>query len=273
LDTENVFVKYLPSEMNDAGLRELFIACGEIVSAKVMMDSTSGSSFGFGFVRFKSPEDALKATQMAGLRIANKTLLCKLSAPSIYPQTSTNLYVKPLPVDLTEENFIELFSAFGIIQTAKILVDKSTGKSKEIGFVKFEEQESATTAVEKMNGFKINTNATGLIVKYAESNTQRATRQAGRQASPNRSSPSSPTNYPNSPYHEVTTPYFDAASPYEGSSMPVSVPMVPYYTSMPYYGEYHPAVYGCYFPIVPYPSMPYYGNYYPAVYSHYGGCN
>ena len=45
----NVFVKYLPAEMHDAGLRHLFSSCGEIVSAKVMMDGSCGSSLGFGY--------------------------------------------------------------------------------------------------------------------------------------------------------------------------------------------------------------------------------
>jgi RNA recognition motif-containing protein len=48
-DDVNLFVKYLPQEMNDTGLRQLFSNFGEIVSAKVMMDSSSGSSLGFGY--------------------------------------------------------------------------------------------------------------------------------------------------------------------------------------------------------------------------------
>ena len=49
-DEVNVFVKYLPPEMNDHGLRELFADCGAIVSAKVMINSASGRSLGFGYV-------------------------------------------------------------------------------------------------------------------------------------------------------------------------------------------------------------------------------
>jgi RNA recognition motif-containing protein len=43
----NVFVKYLPSQMDDAGLGSLFGGCGEIVSAKVMVDN-NGASLGYG---------------------------------------------------------------------------------------------------------------------------------------------------------------------------------------------------------------------------------
>ena len=53
VDEVNVFVKYLPGDMKDAGLRHLFSTCGEVVSAKVMMDSASGSSLGYGYERRK----------------------------------------------------------------------------------------------------------------------------------------------------------------------------------------------------------------------------
>jgi hypothetical protein len=46
----NVFVKYLPSDVNDASLRRLFSTCGRVVSAKVMVDKGNGLSLGFGYV-------------------------------------------------------------------------------------------------------------------------------------------------------------------------------------------------------------------------------
>lgn len=51
LDCTNVFVKFLPSEVDDSGLRALFSTFGEIVSAKVMVDHQTGSSLGYGYVR------------------------------------------------------------------------------------------------------------------------------------------------------------------------------------------------------------------------------
>jgi len=82
LDDVNLFVKYLPSNMDDGGLRALFSSHGQVLSAKVMVDHNTGASLGFGyaqfhtrFVRFSLPEQAQTAVQnMCGFRIANKTL-------------------------------------------------------------------------------------------------------------------------------------------------------------------------------------------------------
>ena len=51
-DDVNVFVKYLPADVNDARLRELFAPFGRVVSVKVMVDRTTGTSLGFGYVFF-----------------------------------------------------------------------------------------------------------------------------------------------------------------------------------------------------------------------------
>jgi RNA recognition motif-containing protein len=50
LDQTNVFVKYLPAELDDAGLKDLFAPYGDIISSKVMVDHQTGSSLGYGYV-------------------------------------------------------------------------------------------------------------------------------------------------------------------------------------------------------------------------------
>jgi len=50
LDACNVFVKYLPANVTDEKLNELFASCGTIVSCKVMIDHKTNTSLGYGFV-------------------------------------------------------------------------------------------------------------------------------------------------------------------------------------------------------------------------------
>lgn len=182
LDSCNVFVKYLPPELNDSGLHLLFSPFGEIVSSKVMVDHQTGASLGYGFVRFVDPNDAQTAIHsMTGQRISNKTLLCKLSNSSPNsgtPEPSNNLYIKPLLQATTEEDLRGMFDKFGPITTCKVMVDKQTGQSRQIGFVRFEHLKDATSAMQKMNGHKLDEDATPLVVKYAETENQRATRKA-----------------------------------------------------------------------------------------------
>jgi len=56
-----LFVGSLPWSINDQILQNTFEAHGTVVSAKVIMDRTTGRSRGFGFVEMESPDDAQKA--------------------------------------------------------------------------------------------------------------------------------------------------------------------------------------------------------------------
>ena len=58
-----LFVGSLPWSINDQMLQNTFEAHGTVVSAKVIMDRSTGRSRGFGFVEMENPEDAQKAIQ------------------------------------------------------------------------------------------------------------------------------------------------------------------------------------------------------------------
>lgn len=59
----NLYIKNLPINYDDEGLRSLFEGYGEITSCTVMKDDNSGNSKGFGFVCFKNYEDAKHAKE------------------------------------------------------------------------------------------------------------------------------------------------------------------------------------------------------------------
>lgn len=45
----NVFVKFLPADIDDNRLRSLFEHCGTIISSKVMVNQNNGESLGYGY--------------------------------------------------------------------------------------------------------------------------------------------------------------------------------------------------------------------------------
>jgi RNA recognition motif-containing protein len=48
---------------------------------------------------------------------------------------STNIYVGNLPFSATEENIRDLFSAYGAVESVKLITDRETGRLRGFGFV------------------------------------------------------------------------------------------------------------------------------------------
>jgi len=62
------------------------------------------------------------------------------------------LYVGGLSYDTTENSLREYFSQAGAVESAAVITDKMTGRSKGFGFVEMSSDAEATAAIEKFNG-------------------------------------------------------------------------------------------------------------------------
>jgi cold-inducible RNA-binding protein len=62
------------------------------------------------------------------------------------------IYVGNLPFSATSESLNEMFSQFGTVDSAKIVTDRDTGRSKGFGFVEMSSGDEAQAAIEKLNG-------------------------------------------------------------------------------------------------------------------------
>ncbi len=62
------------------------------------------------------------------------------------------LYVGGLPYSTTEDELRDAFSAAGTVESASIITDRMTGRSKGFGFVEMASDEDAQKAIELMNG-------------------------------------------------------------------------------------------------------------------------
>ncbi|MDD5043838.1 MAG: RNA-binding protein [Patescibacteria group bacterium] len=62
------------------------------------------------------------------------------------------LYVGGLPYSTTEDELKEAFSAAGTVETARVITDKMTNRSKGFGFVEMSSDEEAQKAIEMFNG-------------------------------------------------------------------------------------------------------------------------
>ena len=65
---------------------------------------------------------------------------------------SNKLYVGSLSYDTTEDGLKDFFSEAGKVESAAIITDKFSGRSKWFGFVEMSSEEEAKKAVEMFNG-------------------------------------------------------------------------------------------------------------------------
>ena len=76
------------------------------------------------------------------------------------------LFIAGLPYDLDDAELEEIFEKFGPVVSARVTMDKETGKSKGFGFVEMETREDGQEALNCLND--INLGKKPLVVKEAE---------------------------------------------------------------------------------------------------------
>ena len=77
-----------------------------------------------------------------------------------------NIFVAGLPYDLDDAELLEIFEKFGAVTSAKVAMDKATGKSRGFGFVQMPNSTEAKEAIEGLNDISLGSKP--LIVKEAE---------------------------------------------------------------------------------------------------------
>ena len=65
---------------------------------------------------------------------------------------STKLYVGNLPFNADDSALRHNFSEYGDVTSAKVMMDRDTGRSKGFGFVEMETEEAAGKAITEFNG-------------------------------------------------------------------------------------------------------------------------
>jgi len=61
------------------------------------------------------------------------------------------LYVGGLPYSVTEDKLQEIFSAHGTVDSARVITDRFTGRSRGFGFVEMSSEEEAQKAIDSLN--------------------------------------------------------------------------------------------------------------------------
>ena len=68
---------------------------------------------------------------------------------------SSKIYVGNLPYSINDDNLRENFAAYGDVASAKVMMDRDSGRSKGFGFVEMGSSEQAEAAIQGLNGMSV----------------------------------------------------------------------------------------------------------------------
>ncbi|KAI9740554.1 MAG: hypothetical protein M1834_005135 [Cirrosporium novae-zelandiae] len=160
---ETVYVGNISFDATEADLKELFSDIGEVTQSHILRDYR-GLSRGFGYVSFETTEQAAEAikrfhdTNFLGRTIITNFAIKKApsevgTGPRSAPTNS--IFIGNLAWTMTDQDLNNLFKEIGNVTDVRVSVDRATGKPRGFAHADFVDQESATKALEKLNGMEL----------------------------------------------------------------------------------------------------------------------
>eukprot|EP01026_Neomeris_dumetosa_P015451 TRINITY_DN1591_c0_g2_i7.p1 TRINITY_DN1591_c0_g2~~TRINITY_DN1591_c0_g2_i7.p1 ORF type:complete len:408 (-),score=39.14 TRINITY_DN1591_c0_g2_i7:1927-3150(-) len=151
-----LYVGNLHTCIDEVTLLQAFQSCGPVESAKIIKDKTSGTSQGYGFVRFTQKHSAeIAIQQFQGYSLYGQEIRINWAYPSGQREDVSlhhHIFVGDLSQEVTDTTLMAAFSRFMSCSGARVLWDTNTGRSKGYGFVSFRNKDEAEYAIQEVNG-------------------------------------------------------------------------------------------------------------------------
>ncbi|CAK9152965.1 unnamed protein product [Ilex paraguariensis] len=164
-----LYVGNLPYAMTSSQLAEVFGEAGRVVSVEIVYDRVTDRSRGFAFVTMGSVEEAKEAIVMFdGSQVGGRTV--KVNFPEVprggerevmgpmirgsyqrFVDSPHKIYAGNLSWDVTSQSLREAFADQPGLQSAKVIYDRDSGRSRGFGFVTFASAEEVEAALNAMN--------------------------------------------------------------------------------------------------------------------------
>lgn len=164
-----LFVGRLSWNIDDEWLRREFEPVGGVISARVIMERSTGKSRGYGYVDFDSKSAAEKALQeYQGKELDGRPINLDMSTGKPHasnPNTdrakqfgdvpsapSDTLFVGNLSFNAERDSLFNTFGEYGTVVSCRIPTHPDTQQPKGFGYVQFSSVDEAKAALEALNG-------------------------------------------------------------------------------------------------------------------------
>jgi RNA recognition motif-containing protein len=75
-----------------------------------------------------------------------------------------NIYISNLSFNVTDDDLRDYFAEYGEVSSAKVIMDKFTGKSRGFAFVEMSDDDAAKKAIEELDGATVDGRVIGVSV-------------------------------------------------------------------------------------------------------------
>ncbi|TPX61373.1 hypothetical protein PhCBS80983_g01132 [Powellomyces hirtus] len=162
-----VFVGGLAWASTEESIKEAFAECGEITSVRIITDRETGRSKGFGYVEFTTGAAAKKACEWNGSELDGRSIKVDISTPrpadgntggrnnrveNPKSTPASTLFIGNLSFNVTEDLVRDTFGEHGEVVHIRLPTDRETGNPKGFGYVEFGDIDTATAALQALNG-------------------------------------------------------------------------------------------------------------------------
>ncbi|PVU97985.1 hypothetical protein BB559_001829 [Furculomyces boomerangus] len=171
---KNVYIRGLPADFTDDDLYKLASSFGTITSSKAITNETTRKCKGYGFVMYKTIEQAEYAVEKlkdSGYQVSFAKDTFKSRIKDYQDNTTTNIYISNIPVHMNEANLIKLFDPYKTT-SVRILRDH-LGNSRRVGFARMESRDAAEQVIRIHNLKSIPGSSGPLKLRFADSTTQK----------------------------------------------------------------------------------------------------
>eukprot|EP01134_Creolimax_fragrantissima_P008207 CFRG8207T1 len=172
----NVYVPGLAPTFTDQDLVNMCSKYGDIVSAKAILDQSTGRCKGYGFVMFELQQCAQLAVDDL-LRQGMQCSFAKETSARTHNRNGantdyddTNLYMANIPRAWVEEDLQQMLSPWGTVISTRVLRDNG-GLSRGVGFARMELRDQCEAIIVNFNHMLLHGSIQPLQVRYADTSS------------------------------------------------------------------------------------------------------